>query len=477
MKYSIYLACVLLTGCVVGPNYQRPDLAAQLPKQYQRIEDGPSNQQVEILPDRWWLTFNDSAINQLVDAALLRNLDLASADANIRQARAQLGIIDSASQPQLNANGDISHDQFSKNSELMANIPFPNPRTMFNDYKAGFDASWEIDLFGHTARSIEAAKARLNSIEQQREGVALRVAAEVTRNVIDYRAWQLRSKNAEAIFVDSQHLLDLMQLQQKAGLLSDSDVTEAQTALHNAAAAIPPLQAATLASMMAITVLIDQPQEQVATILQANADIPAVPAHIDSIGLPSDLLLRRPDLRIAERELAAATADIGVAKAEQYPQLTLLASGGLDSITPGKLTNLASRYWNIGPQLSIPLFTGGRLAAQVNSREAARDAALSNYRQAVLSAFSDTEIALIRYQREQQRLTQIKQAFASQHRQLEFAEQRYQLGETNFSYVLQTRQQLAQTNELQLASQQALAENLTALFKSLGGGFNEKPAQ
>jgi NodT family efflux transporter outer membrane factor (OMF) lipoprotein len=465
-KFAGSICFLLLVGCTVGPNYQKPDLATQLPTHYQQI-DGSENSEATI--DRWWHTFNDAAINQLVDMALARNLDIASSDANIRQARAQISIINSASLPQINAVGRIGRDRISKNGEFLSNIPLPNPQVNFTDYRAEFDTSWEIDLFGHNRRQAEAAQARLTSIEHQREEVELRVAAEVVRNVIDYRAWMLRSKNAQTMLEESQEILALANLQQQAGLFSTSEVMNAEIAVHQSAAAIPSLQSAATASLMALTVLSDQTQEQVVAVLQTHSTIPTVPKNIVALGLPSDLLLRRPDLRIAERELAATTADIGVAVAEQYPQLTLVANGGLDSVTPGKFTQLASTFWNLGPQLSIPLFAGGRLAAQVQSREAKRDAALAQYRQAVLTAFADTETAIIRYQREQQRLEQIELAFEAQHRQLEWADQRYQVGETNFVNVLQTRQQLAQIHDQQLASRQALAENLVVLFKSLGG--------
>jgi len=466
---AIPISLLLLGGCTVGPNYQKPDLAVHLPAQFHQVERHPNTGSG---PDRWWMTFNDSAINQLVDAALLHNLDLVSADANIKQARAQLRLSEGASLPQLNVGGRVGRDRISKNGEFLSNIPIPNPDVNFTDYRAGFDASWEIDLFGHNRRQVEAAQARLTSIEHQRDEVALRVAAEVVRNVIDYRAWRKRAKNAQTILEESKQLLTLATLQQQAGLLSESEVMEAEIAMHQAAAAIPSFQSAVFASVMAMTVLTNQSQGQVATLLQMDSDIPTVPDHIAFPGFPSDLLLRRPDLRIAERKLAAATADIGVAVAEQYPRLTLVGNGGLDSVTPGKFAQLASTFWNLGPQLSIPLFAGGRLTAQVKSREAARDAALAQYRQAVLIAFADTETALIRYQREQQRLTQIKHAFDTQHRQLDLAERRYQAGETNLVNVLQARQQLAQIHEQQLASQQALAENLTALFKSLGGDLD-----
>ena len=466
MKPQLILAAgALLAGCTLGPNYQQPDLSAELPTQVHSNGTAHST----ALTEQWWTAFNDPAMNQLVSVALQRNLDLAGANAAILQARAQLNIADSASQAQVNADGRVGRDQFSKNSENFANIPFPHPLTGFTDYRGGFDASWEIDLFGHNRRAVEAAQARLNSIEYQRADVALRVAAEVARNVIDYRAAMQRSDNARQLLADSEHALALVKLQQQAGLLSLTDVADAQSAMHNAAAGVPPFQSAASGALMALTVLVHQNEQQVSTALRLGSAIPQAPAVLDAPGLPSDLLLRRPDLRSAERELAAATADIGVAVADQYPRFNLLASGGLDSITPGKFTNLASRYWNVGPQLTLPILSGGRLAAQVSAREAARDASLAQYRQAVLAAFADAEAALIRCQREQQRLAQIRLSYQSQQQQLQFATQRYQTGDTNYTAVLQAHSQLAQLNDLQLASEQTLADDLTALYKALGG--------
>jgi len=480
-------AVSLLAGCTLGPNYQQPDLGAQLPAHYQSVEANsgakapPAQGQTESAMDTlaWWTGFNDTAINDLVAAALQRNLDLDSADATIRAARAQLDIADSAGQPQVNAGARVGRDQFSRNSENFSIAPFPNPRTKFDDYKVGFDASWEIDLFGHNRRSVEAARARLDSIEFQRQEVALRIAAEVAKNVIDYRAQQQRTVNAQQVLDDSRHMLELISLQHKAGLLSEADVNDAQTALHNAAANLPSLHTASSAALMALTVLTNQTREQVSAALQPGrlgaSRIPEAQLLLPAPGLPSDLLQRRADLRSAERSLAAASADIGVASANQYPRLTLLASGGLDSITPGKLTDLASRYWSIGPQLSVPLLSGGRLAAQVSATEATRDAALAQYRQAVLGAFADTETALIRYQREQQRLSELGLAFGSQQQQLKHANLHYESGDTNFMPVLQSRQQLAIIIDAQLVSQQSLANDLTALYKALGGGMGQTP--
>lgn len=464
-----WLICVVLAGCAVGPNYRAPDLANRLPAQYGNADASVSPAAV---PDHWWQIFEDPALDQLVQRALVNSPDLASADANISQARAALATIAGNQAPQINASGRVGRDQLSRDSESFANIPFPNPQTGFTDYRAGFDASWEIDLFGHTARGVEAARARLGGVEERRRDVALRVAAEVARNVIDYRAWQLRIDNGIAMLGNSRELLRLTRLQEAAGLASNNDIDQAQNAVHGAAAAVPPLQAARQAALAALGVLVDQPHAEIGGELQGRAPIPLLrgPAPI---GLPAELLRRRPDVRIAERELAAATADIGVAVAEQYPRITLIGNGGWDAIRPGAFGEQASRFWNLGPQLSLPLFSGGRLQAQVDSRAAARDVALASYRKAILSALADTETALIRYQRERERLGELDQARTARLHQVELADERYRTGETAILELIDACQQLASLDDQRLASQQALAGNLAALFKALGGGFGQ----
>jgi len=459
--------CLVLAGCAVGPDYRAPDLAGKLPAQYASADGSTSSAAV---PDDWWTTFKDPALDRLVERALVNSPDLAAADANIRQARAALATIAGTRPPQLNASSRIGRDQLSRDSENFANIPFPNPQTGFTDYRAGFDASWEIDLFGHTARGIEAAQARLGGVEEQRRDVALRVAAEVARNVIDYRAWQLRIDNGTQMLDNSREILRLTRLQEAAGLASSNDVAQAQNAAYGAAAVLPPLQGARQAALAALGVLVDQPLAQIGAELHGRAPIP-LPTGPIPVGLPAELLRRRPDVRIAERELAAATADIGVAVADQYPRLTLVGDGGWDTIRAGKFGEQASRFWNLGPQLALPLFSGGRLRAQVDSRSAARDAALASYRKAILAALADTETALIRYGRERERLGELDEARAARLHQVELADQRYRAGETAMLELIDARQQLASLDDQRFASQQALAEDLAALFKALGGGF------
>ncbi|MBV8679133.1 MAG: efflux transporter outer membrane subunit [Aquitalea sp.] len=464
MSHAPFLFSLLalsLTACAVGPDYHAPP--STLPAHFQ---NQPASSQPQL--QRWWTVFDDAGLNRLVEQALQSSPDLAQAEARVRQARASLGQVDSALWPQLNASARTGRDQFSRNSENFANLPLANPKLGFNDYRLGLDASWEIDLFGHTARSREAAAARLDSVQEQQADVALRVAAEVARNVIDYRGWVARQHNAQAQLAAARENLRLSGLLRQSGEISDSELNQAASNVASLQATLPPLQTAQGAALAALSVLLDQSQQQVAATLAGERPIPATLAQ-PPVGLPGELLRRRADIRQAERELAAASADIGVAVAEQYPRLVLVGSGGWDSIHEGNLTAAASRFWNVGPQLSLPLFNAGRLKMQVSAREAARDAALAAYRQKVLSALADTETALLRYQQEGQRQQALQAGVELAELQLGLARQRFRVGEAAQTEVLAQQQLAAQQREAWLASHQAQAENLVALFKALGG--------
>jgi len=464
MSHAPFLFSLLalsLTACAVGPDYHAPP--STLPAHFQ---NQPASSQPQL--QRWWTVFDDAGLNRLVEQALQSSPDLAQAEARVRQARASLGQVDSALWPQLNASARTGRDQFSRNSENFANLPLANPKLGFNDYRLGLDASWEIDLFGHTARSREAAAARLDSVQEQQADAALRVAAEVARNVIDYRGWAARQRNAQSQLAAARENLRLSGLLRQSGEISDSELNQAAASVANLQAALPPLQTAQGVALAALSVLLDQSQAQVAATLAGELPIPATLAQ-PPVGLPGDLLRRRADIRQAERELAAASADIGVAVAEQYPRLVLVGSGGWDSIHEGNLTAAASRFWNVGPQLSLPLFNGGRLKMQVSAREAARDAALAAYRQKVLTALADTETALLRYQQEGQRQQALQAGVELAELQLGLARQRFRVGEAAQTEVLLQQQLAAQQREAWLASRQAQAENLVALFKALGG--------
>lgn len=461
------IAAVNLTGCVVGPSYQpvTPDQAA--PEQFRNSPERAGSTHAGE-HDGWWHVFHDAGMNALVQAALQHSPDISSAEANIRQARASAAQIIALQSPQLSGEGRVGRDKFSKDGENFANIPFPNPQTSFMDYRGGLDASWEIDLFGHTARSVESAKAKIGGVEAQHEDVALSVAAETARNVLDYRHLHLRVTNARAVVQANRELLRLVQLQRAAGLASDLDVKQAGIAVQNAEAALPTLEVAEQATVLALIPLTGMAREDIAAQLGSTSGEPALP-DVAAFAVSSQVLEHRPDIRIAERQLASATADVGVAMADQYPRFTLVGDAGWESIHPGQFGQLASRYWNFGPQLTIPILNGGRVQAEIKGSEAARDAALSSYRKTVLTALADTESAMLRCQGDHGRLAKLDIAYALQNDQIALTQKRIDAGEAPQIDFLNAQIQREALADQQLATRQAFAEDLVLLYKSLGG--------
>lgn len=462
------LLAAILAGCAVGPNYQAITPEQVAPEQFPVSKRVEADSAPVTAREGWWHGFHDESLNVLVQAALQHSPDIASADASIRQARASITQIASNQVPQLNGAGRIGRDQFSADSENFANIPFPNPQTGFNDYRAGLDASWEIDLFGHTARGVESAQARAGGIEAQRRDVALRVSAETARNVLDYRHLQLRIANAHAILDDNRELLRLVQLQRAAGLASEMDVKQAEIGVRNAEGILPPLDAEAQASVAALIPLTGLPQQAIADQLAGGTHEPVLP-EAATFAINSQALERRPDVRIAERQLASATADIGVAMADQYPRFTLLGDAGWESVHPGQFGQQASRYWNFGPELSMPILNGHRVQAEIKQSEAARDIALANYRKAVLAALADTESALIRCQGDHGRLDKLAAAVKLHADQTTLTKRLVDVGEVPKLDLLNTQIQREDLEDQQLATRQVLAEDLVLLYKALGG--------
>ena len=466
MPCAVLLAALCQSGCsVVGPDYKTPTAHELLPMQF----PGDATSSAPARTDAaWWKVFNDPALDSLVDTALAQGPDLAVADASIRQSRAARGQVAAQSQPQINADGRLGRDQLSRNGEMLANVPFANPVLGFTDYKIGFDASWEIDFFGHQQRSVESADARLGSIEQQRADAALRVAAEVARNVLDYRYWQLRLNNARLMRDQQEHALRLITLQWQAGVASANDVRLAEVNLHNAQANVPGLEAGARSSVAALGPLTSLPSKVIADLLARVEHRPTLPEKFDT-DINSDVLLRRPDLRVAERNLAAATADVGVSVANQYPRFTILAQAGWDSINSGQLVDQASRYWNVGPQFSLPLFSGGAIRAQVAVSEAARDAALASYRKSVLLALADVESSMLRCKAGDLRLVELQRSQESQVHVQNFAQQRFEVGDATQLELIAAQLQTAGILDQMLVVEQAFAQDAVSFYKAIGG--------
>jgi len=456
-----------LGGCAVGPRYTAPDTHALAPDAYPVTDAALSS---AAPTDHWWTALGDPLLDDLVERALAGNPDLASAEARVQQSRASARMIGAAFYPVANLDARAGRDKLSLNGENLALIPFKPSTTEFTDYRVGFDAAWEIDLAGRTRRQVEAAVARLDSSAESRNDARLVVAADVAGAYVDYRAAAERLALARRTLASLDETVRLVGLEVRAGVADDGDLRRAESDRLNAAGAVPSIDASVRSAVFRLAALTAEPLDSLVHRLEPPAAIPTVPATTP-VGMPSELLRRRPDVRRAERDLAAATAEVGGAVAAQFPRLSLVGDFGWDSVRSGDLTNAASRYWNIGPQLTLPLFAGGQLRAQVDVAKAGRDAALAAYRATVLRALADTESSLMRFAAERNREASLAAAAASLEANLALQHRRFEAGDASMIDVLAAERAANLAADQRAASNGQLVQDYIALGKALGGGW------
>lgn len=457
-----FLPLLLIACHPVGPTYApKPQ---RLPEAYSTL-GGTAR-----LSSRWWDVLGDPQLDGLIDQALTQSPDLQMAEARLRQSRAILGIQDSAGGPNLGVGAQVSRDHLSRNSEMLANLPLKNVNTDFTNHQIGFDASWEIDLFGHNRRLSEAAQARLEASGERLRDVGLVLSSEVARNYIDYRMGQQRLALALDNLRNHEELVRLLGLQAQAGEVTRLEVQRVESNRRVYEATLADLRIGLRQSLAALSTLTDLPLATLEARLGEATPPMAVP-EAPAPGLPSDLLKRRPDLRVAEREMAAASADVGVAVADQYPRFSLIGTGGWASIQSGTLLTNASRLWSVGPQLHVPLFQGGRMKNQVKANETAYEAASASYRKAVLTALGDVEVALTRVARSEERRQQLKAAEDLQQKQVSLTELQLKVGEVPKTTLLEARKNLLSQQDQALQARAQSLSALVALCKALGGGW------
>ena len=464
---------LLLGACAVGPDYAPPPVASAP----SFAASGPFDTDAPLLD--WWQVLGDDNLTALVRRATGgANLDLRSAQARIRQARAELGAAGAAGEPTVAASAQVSRDRYSRDSELYANLPFPNPLVQFTDWRAGFDASWEIDLFGHVSRGVEAAGARVQAAVAEARDVRISVAGEVARLYVQLREYEQQLQLADADRAALEDIPRLVQLRLEAGNASALELRQARADADAQAAVVAGLVADRAATLDALAVVVGVAPAEAGGLIEAGRPVPAVHAERIAVGLPSALLLRRPDVRRAERELAAATADIGVATADLYPRFELVGNFGVDTVQPGEFGQRASRTWSLAPQLYLPVLGRGRLTSAVSAREAARDAALSAYQKSVLTALSDVEAAMVRFDRGRERLATLQRAWQGLEERAALVREQHAAGRASSIEVLLAERQARLMREQLSDAGAQLAVELVALFKALGGGWsqNDVPA-
>lgn len=474
MKRMAAIGALMLAGCTVGPNYRPPRMA--VPEQFAKTgsQSGAADAQLA----NWWNAFADPRLDQLINRALAQNLDVEMAAARIREARARETVAGAAGLPQVDAQTSVTRQRISENA-----IPVPPgaggggsggsfglPGSEFTTWRAGFDASWELDLFGRTRRSVEAARARTGAAVWNQRDVQVSVAAEVASAYLTLRTLQQRIANAEAELARQQRFERLVGARARGGLVTGQDMVQQSSERSAAAAELPALKAQADAQIHALGVLTGEAPEALTGKLPPEAlpSPPIVPA-----GLPSDLLRRRPDIQAAERELAASTADIGVAVADLYPRFSLTAAPALVSTALASLIEWGSRSFSIGAAVDWPLFNGGRTRGNIAVANARQSQALIAYRKAVLTALRDVEDMLSRTDGDRRQLAGLEQARTSAARAEDIARARYQGGLVTLSDVLVAQARRLSLEKQVIETKGALARDTVGLFKALGGGWPE----
>ncbi len=499
------IAALLLAGCTVGPDFERPSLWS--PASWFSTRPNPARLEAsmpvaEPVDAEWWKNFNDPVLTSLVRRVSAGNLDVRTAAFRLAESRAQRSVAGADQFAQLNGNASYTRQRISKQGVISAigsggggsgggggGSSGGSPGTQSNGlggqqgafptggagipafdlFQGGFDASWELDLWGRVRRSVESADAALVASAEAQRAQLLSSIAELARDYMQLRGTQDTLRITRDNILAAQESVRLTTERARGGLGTDLDVANARAQLESTAATIPQLEQQEAQSINAIGLLLGMPPAALQAELSPRKPVPPVPPRVP-VGLPSELARRRPDVRQAEAQLHSATADIGTAKADFYPKLTLSGSVALQALQVRNLGFSAGTY-SYGPSLTIPIFEGGRLRGTLALREAQQQEAAVAYQRTVLQAFTDVDNALIAYTAEQRRRVRLAEQVAQSRRAFNLAQDQYRQGLTDFLQVL-TAQRTMLAAEQQLSDSTAtVSSNLVALYKALGGGW------
>jgi NodT family efflux transporter outer membrane factor (OMF) lipoprotein len=492
---SALLSGLLLAGCTVGPRFTPPHSDTPAGWSAEALAAVPGRAPgspvaaTPITEAEWWRSFGDPTLSSLIEQAAGSSLDVREAVLRIAEARAQRDITAAGLWPDLSGNASYVRERISEKMAFTSLLgsagsttpgrppqggisgPIPGFVNPFSAYQYGFDASWELDLFGRTRRAVEAAGADSDAALESGRDVLLSVLAEIARSYVDLRAAQLRLAILEDSLRTERDTLQLTRDRRTVGLGNDLDVERAAAQVTSTESQLPLARSRITTDINQLSFLLGREPGALRAELERTAPVPAVPPQVP-IGLPAEVIRRRPDIRLAEAQLHAATARVGVAVADLFPRLTLNAAVGMQAEHPQDLTNWASRFFSVGPALELPIFSGGRRQATVRLQNVRTKEAAVAYARTVLAAIHEVENALVLYGPEQSRRASLDATVAHNREALLLARQRYESGVTSFLDVLEAERNLQQS-QLQLAdSTAAVAIDLIALYKALGGGWS-----
>jgi len=453
------LATIGLEGCAVGPDYTSPETSAPA-TWHSKIEGGLVAEESDprILAS-WWTTLEDPDLSRLVDRAVAGNLDLKRAKARVRQARAGIGSAKAGYLPSLDGTGSATWSRASKDTGTGKSSEV---------YAAGLDAGWEADIFGGVRRSVDSAEADLQASEEDLRDVLVSLLAETALDYVQVRAYQARISAIEATLKAQEETYQLTVWRNQAGLGDELAVQQARYNLETTRSALPALRQGLEEALNSIAVLIGEEPGKVHGDLEKAKPIPAPPSKV-AVGIPADVVRRRPDIRRAERELASQTARIGVAVSELYPKLTLNGSFNAEAF---RLSDLSSGLWTVsgGPRLSWAIFNGA-IRPNIEIQSALQEQALIAYRSTILNCLQEVENALNAYAEEKHRNEALRAGTTAAQEAATLAQHEYQAGLTDFNSVLDAERSFRNLQDQSIQSSAAETSALIRLYKALGGGW------
>ncbi|MBN2382283.1 efflux transporter outer membrane subunit [bacterium] len=456
------IGLIMQAGCVtVGPDYVPQEIS--LAESWQTELSGglsiirPTVEEMK----NWWERLSDPVLNELIGIALERNLDIRDAQSRLRQSRAQRAIARSDLFPLSDGSGSASRSgNHDDTGSLQEN----------NSFSLGFDASWEIDIFGGTRRAIEAADAGVLSAREHLLNTQISIIAEVARTYIEVRTLQSRLNTSLKNLALLRETSDLTAIRVMAGLDDDLARQQAMYNFESTKAQIPSLRISLREAQNSLTVLLGKKPGELGALIESTGTIPFLPETV-TIGIPADTIRQRPDVRKAEYELIAQTARVGVATSDLYPRLSLNGSLGLAASESGSLFKSESGSYNYGLHFSWPIFHAGAIRQNIEVQSALQEQALIDYEATILAAFEEVENVLMAYGQEQQRYRALEKAVRAARIAADLAQNQYNSGLVDFSNLLDTQRSLNSYEDQLVQSQGELIYNFIRLFKALGGSW------
>jgi NodT family efflux transporter outer membrane factor (OMF) lipoprotein len=450
------LSALIVYGCaMVGPEYQVPTAPVQT--DWLEYEDPLLDATPPVTPEWWKTAYQDPDLDQLVETALQQNLTLRSAGLRVLQSQQQLAIAIGNQFPQQQQAAGSASRQKSGGST-------------FENYNLGFNLSWEVDFWGRFSRQVESASAELDASVAGYDSVLVSLVSQVAQNYILIRTYQERLQVARDNIKAQEESLRVSRAKFNAGDVSELDMDQAETLVNNTRATVSSLEVSLQQFKNSLAILLGKPPHDLSYLLGEKRKIPSVQADI-ALGMPQDLIRRRPDIRIAERQLASQSAQIGFAVTELYPHFSIGGSIGTSAMTTGDLFENESETWSLFGMFQWNLFNYGRLRSNVRLQDALFQQLLVDYRDTVLQAQGDVENAIVAYIKSHEQVVSYRRAAEASQRAVNISTAQYQNGLVDFNTVITTLSANAQQQDLLASTQGSVATNLVAVYKSLGGGW------